>query len=96
LFVIYKDIKEKKVLFTQINCVDAFGWTHNPQVVKLLAKSRGLELRNTLVAQTSLIPEDTKIEDCKKELCEEVDGKPINGLGKLLYEMRMKQLNATK
>jgi hypothetical protein len=88
----YKEIEEKKVLFTQINCIDAFGWTHNPLVVKLLAKTRGLELRNTLVSQASQIPEDTKIEDCKEELCKEEDGNPVNGLGKLLYEMRMNQL----
>eukprot|EP01080_Neovahlkampfia_damariscottae_P002120 gene2120-1986_t len=91
MITVYHEIDDKKVLFSQVNVCDASGWTNGETLPKLLAKARGLELRNTLHKMASEFPEDTKIEDYKDELLKEVDGQPFNGLGKLLWDTRINE-----
>jgi hypothetical protein len=87
LMTVFQKLDESRVLFTQTHAVDVGGWASNRKVLKQLAKNRGIEFMEKLNSLILKYPEDAKILDYKIELCEEKDGVPLDGFGKLLYEL---------
>jgi hypothetical protein len=91
VFTRYQKIDEKKVLFSQVMVNDFGGWTTDPSIFKVVGKKRGANFRSSLLELVQKYPEDAKIEDYKESLCQEEDGKFIDGYGKLLYDLKIEE-----
>eukprot|EP01080_Neovahlkampfia_damariscottae_P000154 gene154-4400_t len=88
VFTKYQKIEEQKVLFSQVMINDFGGWTTDSTIFKTVGKKRAKKFRSTLFEYVKRYPEDAKIEDYKDMLCKEVDGKFVDGYGKLLKKIK--------
>jgi hypothetical protein len=89
LMTVFQKLDDSRVLFTQTHAVDVGGWASNRTVLRQLAKNRGIEFMEKLNCLILQYPEDAKISDYEKELCCEKDGIPVDGFGKLLYDLNI-------
>jgi hypothetical protein len=91
VFTRYQKIDDKKVLFSQVMVNDFGGWTTDPSLFKVVGKKRGANFRSSLLELVEKYPENAKIEDYKESLCQEENGKFIDGYGKLLYDLKIEE-----
>jgi hypothetical protein len=93
-FTKYQKIDEEKTLFSQVLILDPAGWANQPLLTKMIAKDRATRVLGSLMKLRSEFPEGKlKIEDYKNSLCRENEGKVFDGLGKILYELKIDEKN---
>jgi hypothetical protein len=93
-FTKYQKIDEEKVLFSQVLILDLAGWANQASMTKLIAKDRASKFLSSLMKIKDELPkEKLEIEDHKNSLCKENEGKIVDGLGKLLYELKIDEKN---
>jgi hypothetical protein len=71
--------------------LDVGGWTSNISIFKMIAKSRGAKFRSSLDQLILEIPEGSRIKDFEKDFEKEENGVPIDGYGKLLWNLKLHQ-----
>jgi hypothetical protein len=83
-------LDEKNVKVSIITILDFGGWTKNETISKVILNEIALTIFQGLM-KFERFPEDAKIEDFKEMLCKEKDGKVVDGLGKLLYDLKIEK-----
>jgi hypothetical protein len=84
-------IEDNKTLFIQVSLANPGGWVNDKNLMKVVSKSRGIAMRKSYMKVMSELPKDIHLKDCEKEFNKvDENGMPIDGLGKLLFEMNMK------
>jgi hypothetical protein len=94
-FMRYQHIDEKKVLLSQVHILNLGGWTSGSEnLLKNIARDRGEKLLNSIFEMVKDFPEDTTVEKFKEQLNEvDNDGIIVDGLGKLIYELKIDEKN---
>jgi len=77
------------IFIMQVHILDPGGWSGNETFFKIVTKQRGNKFRENINKLVSEFPEGSKIEDYKEILTKEENGIPLDGLGKLLYEIKI-------
>jgi hypothetical protein len=85
----YKKIDSNSVTVSQVVIMDLGGWSTNENIAKTIINEKIMKFRNTLLKYVDDFPEDAKIKDYKEILCKEIEGKVVDGLGKLLSELNI-------
>jgi hypothetical protein len=88
---ILKQVDEKKTIYSQILNINLGGWISDQKLLKIIAKDRGASIRQHFLNIGKEYPDDAKIEDYKDILCKEEMGEFKNGMGKLLYDLKIQQ-----
>jgi hypothetical protein len=86
----FQKLDEKNVKVSIITILDFGGWTKNETISKVILNEIASTIHQGLM-KFDRFPEDAKIEDFKEMLCKEKDGKVVDGLGKLLYDLKIEK-----
>jgi hypothetical protein len=89
-FLKLQKIDENKTLFIQVSLANPGGWVNDKKLLKAISKSRGIGMRKSYLKVMSELPKDINLKDCEEFNKVDEKGMPIDGLGKLLYEMNLK------
>jgi hypothetical protein len=90
-FTNYKKLNEHSVLFSQVSVVDVGGWASDENVMKLLIQRRASKMKESLMQMCEEFPFFSKNEEMKEILCMEENGKVVDGMGKLLFDLKVDQ-----
>jgi hypothetical protein len=92
-FLRYQQIDEKKVLFSQVHIFDLGGWASgNEFLTKKVAQQRGEIFLESIQMMLKEYPEGSTIEENKKEMLKvDNEGKIIDGLAKMIYELKIEK-----
>jgi hypothetical protein len=95
-FLRYQQIDENKVLFSQVHIFDLGGWaTGSDFLVKKVAQQRGEIFLDSIQKMLQEFKEESTIEENKKDLLEvDKEGKIVDGIGKLIYELKIDEKNS--
>jgi hypothetical protein len=89
-FIKYQKLSEQNVNVSIISILDFGGWTNNETISKVVINEVASSIYQGLM-KFDRFPENAKIGDYKEILCQEKDGKVVDGLGKLLYDLKIEK-----
>jgi hypothetical protein len=91
-FYRFHKIDDKHVSFSHVLMLDFGGWANNETLLNMIIVSAKTgRFKEKLMNYIQQYPEDLKIEDYKEMLMEEKNGKVVDGMGKMLYELNIHQ-----
>jgi hypothetical protein len=88
-FTNYQKIDENQVLFSQVLVMDVGGWASDENVMKLLVQRRASKLRDSLIQMCQNFPVYSNLGEIQEILCKEENGKVIDGMGKLMFDLKI-------
>jgi hypothetical protein len=93
MFSKFQKLDDDKVLFSQVHIMDLGGWLSTDKFLRETALTRGFGFRDTLTKLAFDIPYEATIESYKDVLCKYNKSIPQDGLGILLYDLKIDELD---
>eukprot|EP01080_Neovahlkampfia_damariscottae_P011535 gene11535-4788_t len=82
---IFQKLDEKRILYKDLILMDLGGWASSQMMISQIVKERKDKFKGSILKMVSqYVPESMKFADCSEKLNKEVNGKPVDGFGKLI------------